>query len=74
MQEKRFQLAEKFFTNSILAEPDYAKTHYLLAKTRLKLGDIAGSRACIEQALKLNPEQKEFIALQQEIADREAAR
>jgi tetratricopeptide (TPR) repeat protein len=73
MQEHRLQLAEKFFTNSILSEPDSAKTYYLLAKTKLELGELPDAKQCIDRAVRLRPQQKEFLALQQEIASRASA-
>jgi hypothetical protein len=67
MEEKRWQLAAIFFTSSLEIEPGDAKTHYLLAETKLELNNPAGAEKEIEAALKLKPDQKEFQALEQAI-------
>lgn len=68
MEEKRWKLAETFFTHSLQVEPKDAKTHFLLARAQLELGDIAGAEQSIETAISLRPGQKEFEQLAGEIS------
>jgi tetratricopeptide (TPR) repeat protein len=68
MEEKRWDLAGKFFTASLEAEPDDAKAHYLLARTRFELGDLSGAHEELEKALHARPNQKEFLELKDKLA------
>lgn len=68
--ENQWQTAAKCFENAIAIEPDDAKALYLLAKAQLEIGDVAGARRSIAEALKLNPAQKEFQKLSEEISSR----
>jgi len=61
LEEKRWSLAEKFFIGSLESEPEDAKTHYLLARARFENGDRAGAQAALDTALRLRPNQKEFL-------------
>jgi tetratricopeptide (TPR) repeat protein len=65
--EKRLDLAEKFLASSVRAEPEGAKTHFLLARVRLAAGKRTEARAALEEALKLRPAQKEFLLLRDEL-------
>ncbi len=68
LEEKRWPLAEQFFTTSLETEPEDAKTYYRLALARFEKGDRAGAQAAIEQALKRRPQQKEFLELRDKLA------
>ena len=68
MEEERWPLAEVFLSRSVQIEPDDAKTHYLLARTRLQAGNPAGAKSEIDTALQLSPQQREFQELATEIA------
>jgi tetratricopeptide (TPR) repeat protein len=72
LQGSQWQLAEKFFSKALEQNPHDAKTCYLLAQAHLKVGDIRNASTAIAEAIKLNPNQPEFIALRDEIekADR----
>lgn len=65
--EKRYDLAEKFLASSVHAEPEGAKTHFLLARVRLAAGKRSEARAALDEALKLRPQQKEFLLLRDEL-------
>jgi len=68
MEDKRWDLAENFLLRSIEAEPDDAKTYYLLARARLESGQPAPARAALKKALELRPAQKEFLELRDKLA------
>lgn len=68
IEEERWKLAADFLSASVNIEPEDAKAHYLLARARLKMGDIGGARSEIDEALRLKPQQAEFQALSEEIA------
>jgi tetratricopeptide (TPR) repeat protein len=65
--EKRFDLAEKFLASSVRAEPEGAKTHFLLARVRFAAGKRSEARAALDEALRLRPTQKEFLILRDEL-------
>jgi hypothetical protein len=73
LEETRWDVAEKFLAIASGAEPEAAKTHYLLARARFEKGDLAGARAALEKALALRAEQKEFLELRDKIAAAPAA-
>ena len=62
-ENQNWALAERCFRAAREGEPDDPKTHYLLARTFVKLGKTAAARACLTEALRLRPEQREFLAL-----------
>ncbi len=68
MEDKRWDLSEKFFLGSIDAEPDDAKTYYLLARVRFESGKADAAKAPLKKALELRPAQKEFLELREKIA------
>jgi tetratricopeptide (TPR) repeat protein len=68
INESRWEIAAAFLRHSLEIEPSDGKTHYLLAKVYLQLGNVAGAEAEIETALRLRPQQKEFQQLRDEIA------
>jgi tetratricopeptide (TPR) repeat protein len=67
LEEKRYELAEKFFAASLLTEPDSAKTHYLLARARFESGKLAEAQTALDEALRLRPAQKEFLDLREKL-------
>ncbi len=73
LEEKRFELAEQFFSGSLVTEPEAAKTHYLLARARFEAGRITEARAALTEALRLRPGQKEFRELEEKLKHPPAA-
>jgi Flp pilus assembly protein TadD len=67
LEESRWNLAAKFFRRAIEQGPDDAKTHYLLAKALLRMGERENARSEIFKAIVLNPNQPEFLKLRDEI-------
>ena len=67
LEENRGQLAANFFAKALQQNPRDAKTHYLLARSHLSIGDLKSARAEIEQAVKLDPRQPEFQALKADL-------
>ena len=63
LEERRWEMAIKFFQASIQSDPADAKTHYLLARAELENGDTTTALAEIQIALRLQPEQPEFRTL-----------
>jgi len=68
MEEKRWPLAEKFFSAALESEPDDAKTHYLLARAYAEDNKPDLARSEIETALRLRPNQPQFIELRDNLA------
>ena len=68
MEDRRWDLAEKFLLASIDAEPDDAKTYYLLARVRFESGNPATAKAALQKALEQRPNQKEFLELRDKLA------
>ena len=60
LTERRWALADKFFAHSLSTEPEDAKTHFLAAQAKLKLGDISGAKRENQAALALRPDEKDF--------------
>jgi hypothetical protein len=67
MEEKRWDIAERAFLQSLRVEPDSAKTHYLIARARLEQGNRQGALSAIEDAIRLAPTQPEFLELREQI-------
>jgi hypothetical protein len=67
-EEERWEVAEKFFAAAAAAEPEAAKTHYLLARTRFEKGDFRGAQTALDKALELRAGKKEFLELREKIA------
>ena len=67
MEEKLWDLAERFFTASLESEPGDATRLYLVARVRFEGGKRAESQVALDQALKLKPHQKEFLDLQEKL-------
>lgn len=63
LEERRWEMAIKFFQASVESDPADAKTHYLLARAELENGDAVTALSEIQIALRLQPEQPEFLAL-----------
>ncbi|MHA3771585.1 tetratricopeptide repeat protein [Verrucomicrobiota bacterium sgz303538] len=68
MRQKFWRDAEKFFQAAIVIEPEDAKTYYLIALVRYDSGRSAEARAPLEKALSLKPGQRQFLELQQKLA------
>jgi len=67
MEEKLWDLAERFFTASLESEPGDATRLYLVARVRFEAGKKAEAQAALHEALKLRPDQKEFLELQERL-------
>ncbi|MEY2527741.1 MAG: hypothetical protein QOE73_2512 [Verrucomicrobiota bacterium] len=67
LQEKRWDLAAKFFTKALQQDAREAKTYYLLAQAYFNGRDFHDARLALEQAIKLKPGQPEFLALSEKI-------
>jgi tetratricopeptide (TPR) repeat protein len=67
MEEQRWDLAERFFSASLEADPGDATRLYLLARVRFEAGKKAQAQAALDEALKLRPHQKEFLELQEKL-------
>jgi tetratricopeptide (TPR) repeat protein len=63
LDEKAPAVAAEYFRRSLALQPQNAKTEYLLAQALMALGDRAGAEAALSRALKLAPDQPEFLAL-----------
>jgi tetratricopeptide (TPR) repeat protein len=62
--------AKEYFRKALDQEPQNAKTHFLLAKAELALGNIEGAKAALTQALRREPDRAEYRELQEEIERR----
>ena len=67
LNASEFDVAEKWFRQAEMVDPRSAKTHFLLAKAFLGKNDRQSAKAEIETAVKLKPEQPEFIELKKQI-------
>src|SRR5436305_8917248 len=60
LQEKRWDLAAKFFGKALEQDSRNAKTYYLLAEAHFNSGEFPNARNEGSQALRLNPDQSDF--------------
>lgn len=67
LEERRWKLADRFFSQALQQSPEDAKTHYLLAKARYGAGDIPGARREVERALTLDSKQQEFLKFRDQL-------
>jgi tetratricopeptide (TPR) repeat protein len=70
LDDRRPAEAKEFFRKAIEQEPENAKTHFLLAKAELALGNIEGAKAALAQALQREPDRTEYRELHEEIERR----
>jgi Flp pilus assembly protein TadD len=70
LEDQRFADAKEYFRRALEQEPQNAKTHFLLAKTELALGNIAGARIALAHALEREPDRLEYRELQEQIERR----
>jgi len=68
MDEKHWDRAEKFFAAAIEADPEDAKAFYLLAHVCDELGKTGEAKAAITEALRLRPNQRQFLELRDKLA------
>jgi tetratricopeptide (TPR) repeat protein len=68
LEERRWQLAEKFLARALEENPDDSKILYLLAQANFQAGHFTTAHSRIAQAIQLSPTRPEFLALQKEIA------
>lgn len=69
-EDRQWIVARRLFGQALAVAPDDAKTHYLLARACFALNDIACAESQIGAALRLQPEQKEFIELGDQIREK----
>ncbi len=67
LEEKRWELAEKFLGSAIAAETEDPKLYYLLAQARKEQGNGDGAREAVEQAIQRRPDQPEFLELRRQL-------
>jgi tetratricopeptide (TPR) repeat protein len=67
MDEKRWDVAERLFAASLEIEPGDATRLYLLAQVRFEAGKKVEAQKALDEALKLRPQQKEFLELQEKL-------
>lgn len=70
LEDHRPAEAKDYFRKAIEQEPQSAKTHFLLAKAELALGNIEGARTALGQALQREPDRAEYRDLHEEIERR----
>ena len=73
MQERRWPLAELFLARAFAAEPDDAKTCYLLAQTRRERDDLRGASLAIDEARRISPDDEQINQFRRDLAARLAA-
>jgi tetratricopeptide (TPR) repeat protein len=67
MEEKLWDLAERFFLASLESEPGDATRLYLVARVRFEAGKRAEAQTALDEALKIRPHQIEFLELQEKL-------
>ena len=70
----RWDTAVELFEAAIAAEPRNAKSHYLLARALTENGQVERALSEVETALKLSPDQRQFLSLQDQIRKQERQR
>jgi cytochrome c-type biogenesis protein CcmH/NrfG len=70
LEDQRFEDAKEYFRRALEQGPQNAKTHFLLARTELALGNIAGARIALAHALEREPDRPEYRELQEQIERR----
>jgi tetratricopeptide (TPR) repeat protein len=70
LDDQRTAEAKEYFRNALEQEPQNAKTHFLLAKAELALGNIEGARIAIAHALERESDRTEYRQLSDEIERR----
>jgi hypothetical protein len=68
LNENQPSAAADYFRRALALEPRNAKTHYLLAKALVALGDHAAARIEATRAVELEPNQPEFKALIEQLS------
>lgn len=67
LEQNQLDDAEMYFRQALTYAPNDAKNHFLLARTLFMRGDRAAAAAETKRALTLNPQQREFIQLREQI-------
>ena len=67
LEEQRYPMAESFFRHSLEVDPKNGKTHFLMAKVLVAAGQRESAQREIEIALRLNPTQREFHELRDQM-------
>ncbi len=70
LEEQQWKAASKLFSSALALAPEDAKGHYLLARAKLGSGDKKGALAEVEIALRLEPDQREFLELREQMLRR----
>lgn len=67
LEEKLYAFAERCFIRALKIDHDDPKVLYLLALTRFESGAVEEARDPLSQALRLRPQQREFLELAEKI-------
>ncbi len=67
LNEERWEIASRFFRKAVDQDPEDAKTHYLLARALLRIGDRLEANSEIAKAIQLDPNQGDFLKFRDEI-------
>lgn len=65
--QNEFAESEQWLRHAMIVDPRNAKTHFLLARTLLRRGNREAALLEVQRALDLNPTQREFVALRDEL-------
>jgi Flp pilus assembly protein TadD len=69
VQAGQWASANEHLSAARAIEAENASTCYLLAKAKIGLGDRASARTVLEEALRMKPNQPEFLELQKTLAE-----
>ena len=67
LEDHRPADAKEYFHQALVLDPQNAKTHFLLAKAELALGNVGGARTALAHALEREPDRPEYQQLHEEI-------
>jgi tetratricopeptide (TPR) repeat protein len=67
LENQQWQAASQIFSRILELDTASAKAHFLLGKARLGTGDVAGARVAVESAIRLQPNQKQFLQFREEL-------
>jgi len=63
MDQKYYEAASGFLARSINIDPTRGRPYYLLARARQALGDLNAARLAVQKAHSLEPDNKDYLAL-----------
>ena len=70
LEDERWEVAVKCFETALTITADDAKTHFLLARALAGAGDTGRALLTVDAALRLKPDQPEFLELRQQLQRR----